>query len=401
MKLQFSDKQKQYMREADARWNFKVGAVRSGKSFVDTASMIPYRIRERSGDPGIVAILGVSSGTVERNVLQPMREIYGHKLIGQINNKNIARVCGEKVYCLGAEKISQVSKIQGASIKYCYGDEVAKWSPDVFQMLKSRLDKENSCFDGALNPEGPRHWLKEFIDDPKIDIYKQHYTIFDNPFLPKKFVDGLCKEYAGSVFYKRLILGEWALAEGLVYNMFSLDDHIVTGEIKYNPRCYYYVSIDYGTVNPFAALLIEYNPFTRVSTICKELYYKGRSDAPRVDNEAYYKMLCDLIGDINIRHIIIDPSAASMIQTIKKYGRYYCVGANNDVQNGIMEVTKYLNMKMLKVHESCKNVINEFHAYSFDSKKGGGEVVKEEDHAMDAIRYYIYTEARKLNVFYV
>ena len=98
-------------------------------------------------------ILGVSKESIERNVLQPMREIYTDKLVGNINNRNVARVCGEDVYCLGAEKVSQVAKIQGANIKYCYGDEIAKWNKEVFQMLKSRLDKPYSCFDGSCNPE--------------------------------------------------------------------------------------------------------------------------------------------------------------------------------------------------------------------------------------------------------
>ena len=152
-----------------------------------------------------------------------MREIYTSDLIGNINNRNVARVCGEDVYCLGAEKVSQVAKIQGASIKYCYGDEIAKWNKEVFQMLKSRLDKTYSCFDGACNPENPTHWLKEFLDNKKLDIYLQRYTIFDNPFLAPDFVEKLCIEYDGTVYYDRLILGLWKRAEGAIYRKFA--DH--------------------------------------------------------------------------------------------------------------------------------------------------------------------------------
>lgn len=176
--MQLSRKQNEYIVNATHRWNIKSGAVRSGKSYVDTAFVIPFRIRERAGQPGLNVILGVSKESIERNVLQPMREIYTDKLIGTINNRNIARVCGEDVYCLGAEKVSQVAKIQGASIKYCYGDEIAKWNKEVFQMLKSRLDKPYSCFDGSCNPENPTHWLKEFLDNEELDIYLQRYTIF-------------------------------------------------------------------------------------------------------------------------------------------------------------------------------------------------------------------------------
>ena len=215
--MQLTDKQNEYIRNANHRWNIKSGAVRSGKSYVDIAYIIPFRIRERAGKPGLNVILGVSRDSIERNVLQPAREIYTDKLVGTINSKNIARICGEEVYCLGAEKISQVAKIQGASIKYAYGDEIAKWNKEVFEMLKSRLDKPYSCFDGACNPENPTHWLKEFIDNEELDIYLQRYRIFDNPHLDPEFIKQLCKEYEGTVYYDRLIEGLWKRAEGAIY----------------------------------------------------------------------------------------------------------------------------------------------------------------------------------------
>lgn len=217
-----SPKQKEYANHAKSRWNFKTGAVRSGKSFCDIACVIPDRIITRKGKSGFAVILGVSKSTVERNVLQPMREIYGPKRIGIINSQNIAPIFGERVYCLGAEKVSQVAKIQGASIKYAYGDEVAKWNPEVFEMLKSRLDKAYSCFDGSCNPEHPTHWLKAFLDSDA-DIYQQHYTLFDNPYLPDEFVENLCKEYAGTIYYDRLIEGLWKRADGAIYRRFA--DH--------------------------------------------------------------------------------------------------------------------------------------------------------------------------------
>lgn len=219
--MQLSKKQNEYIINATHRWNIKSGAVRSGKSYVDTAYIVPKRIRDRAGLPGLNVIMGVSKESIERNVLQPMREIYTSDLIGNINNRNVARVCGEDVYCLGAEKVSQVAKIQGASIKYCYGDEIAKWNKEVFQMLKSRLDKTYSCFDGACNPEHPTHWLKEFIDNVELDIYLQKYTIFDNPFLDPEFVKQLCKEYEGTIYYDRLILGLWKRADGAIYKRFA------------------------------------------------------------------------------------------------------------------------------------------------------------------------------------
>lgn len=239
--MQLSKKQNEYIVNSTHRWNVKSGAVRSGKSYVDTVFVIPFRIRERAGKPGLNVILGVSKSSIERNVLEPMREIYTDALIGTINSQNIARICGEDVYCLGAEKVSQVAKIQGASIKYCYGDEIAKWNKEVFQMLKSRLDKIYSCFDGSCNPEHPKHWLKEFLDNDELDIYLQRYTIFDNPYLPEEFVKQLCKEYEGTIYYDRLILGLWKRAEGSIYKRFADNPEKfrckVVDEVSLDPEC--------------------------------------------------------------------------------------------------------------------------------------------------------------------
>lgn len=228
----YTNKQKEYIVNATHRWNIKSGAVRSGKSFVDVTFIVPMRIRERIGKDGLCFIIGVSKETIERNVLQPMRERYTSDVVGTINSRNIAKICGEDVYCLGAEKVSQVAKIQGASAKYIYGDEVAKWNEDVFAMLKSRLDKPYSCFDGSLNPEHPTHWLKQFIDSDA-DIYLQEYTIFDNSFLSKEFVQNLCDEYEGTIYYDRLILGKWVRAEGAIYRKFAD-----------NPKAYYCKLVD-------------------------------------------------------------------------------------------------------------------------------------------------------------
>lgn len=220
-----SDKQKEFIKEANHRYNFKVGARRCGKTYLDNLYTIPNRTMERKGLDGLYCIFGVSKGTIERNVLQPLRQIYGKNLVGTISSDNTAQLFGETYYCLGCEKINQVSKIQGTSIKYAYGDEVAKWNQEVFVMIQASLDKPYSCFDGALNPENQSHWLKkdflDRVDQDNLDVYVQHYTIFDNPFLPKEFVDNLCKEYAGTVYYDRLILGQWKNAEGIIYRQFA------------------------------------------------------------------------------------------------------------------------------------------------------------------------------------
>lgn len=246
-----SDKQKEYIRNAHHRFNIKIGARRCGKTYLDILYMIPKRIIERKGKDGLNVIFGVSKGTIERNVLQPLREIYGNELISAINSQNIACLFGEEVYCLGCEKANQVSKIQGTSIKYAYGDEIAKWCQEVFIMIQGSLDKPYSCFDGALNPESNTHWFKvdflDIIEEKGIDAYVQSYTIFDNPFLSKEFIDNLCKEYEGTVYYNRLILGQWCNAEGLIYKRFADNPKkYIWDKNKPLPQGYTIIGIDYG-----------------------------------------------------------------------------------------------------------------------------------------------------------
>lgn len=215
----WTKKQKEYGLNANHRWNVKLGAVRSGKTFQDKEDIIPRRIRERAGKDGLVFIIGVTEATIERNVLRPMRDKFGNNLVGTIN-KNKVWLFGEECYCLGAEKINQVAKIQGASIKYLYGDEVVKWNKEVFDMIKSRLDQPYSLADLTGNPEHKKHWFKEFIES-NADIYLQHYTIDDNDFLSTEFKENLRKEYEGTILYNRYILGQWCNAEGIIYVQFA------------------------------------------------------------------------------------------------------------------------------------------------------------------------------------
>lgn len=217
----FSQMQQQYLNNAIQRWNVKSGATRSGKTYLDFF-VIPKRIKRVRNMEGLAVLLGNTKGTLQRNVIEPLQHIWGTKYVTDIKADNTAMIFGERVYCLGADKKSQVDKIRGSSIKYCYGDEVATWSKDVFDMLKSRLDKEYSRFDGTCNPDNPHHWFKKFIDSDA-DIYLQNYTIDDNPFLPEVVKNNLKREYYGTVFYDRYILGKWTAAEGLIYRLIADD----------------------------------------------------------------------------------------------------------------------------------------------------------------------------------
>lgn len=244
--MKLSPKQKEFWNNANHRWNIKTGATRSGKTYLDYF-LIPKRIRATKGQ-GLIVLLGNTRGTLERNILDPMRQIYGNKLVGNISSDNTVMLFGKKVYALGADKRNQVARIQGAGIEYCYGDEITTWSEEVFQMLKSRLDKPNSCFDGTCNPDHPKHWFKQFLDSDA-DIYHQHYTIDDNPFLDPFFVEQLKKEYAGTVYYDRFILGKWTRAEGVIYKLFADDPEkyeITVEEAKNRLYQEINVGVDFG-----------------------------------------------------------------------------------------------------------------------------------------------------------
>lgn len=383
-----SPKQREFVKYGTHRWNFKGGATRSGKTYLDFRWIIPIRIRERIGKDGLAVILGVTKSTIERNVLEPMRNLYGDMLVGTISSDNTAWIFGEKCYCLGAEKVSQVSKIRGASIKYCYGDEVADWSEEVFALLKSRLDKEYSCFDGTFNPQYPDHWLKKFLDS-NADIFSQTYTIDDNPFLPESFKENLKKEYEGTVYYDRYILGLWVRAEGLVYPMFG--DGCITQDTPDTGD--YYISIDYGTLNPFSAGL--WCVGKKCAVRIAESYYSGREEKKQKTDEEYCDMVERLAGDKPIRAVVVDPSAASFIEALRRRGGFKVRHADNDVLNGIRTTSDFLRDGRIKIHAGCKDAIREFGLYRWDEKAESDRVVKENDHTMDEIRYMVMTVLKK------
>lgn len=225
--LSFTPMQREYWNNANHRWNIKTGATRSGKTFLDYYLM-PKRIRACTGR-GLVVLLGNTQSTLERNILDPMRNIWSPALVGNIASNNTVRLFGRKCYALGADRISQVAKIQGSEIEYCYGDEVTTWNEEVFGMLMTRLSAPNSLFDGTCNPDAPRHWLKRFIDsapEKQIDLYCQRYTLYDNPRLDPDFVVNLENELRGTVSYDRFILGLWKAAEGTIYKQFADDPSV-------------------------------------------------------------------------------------------------------------------------------------------------------------------------------
>lgn len=237
-------KQTEYLHNCSHRWNVKTGATGSGKSFLDYTVVIPKRLLAARGE-GLLVLLGNTKGTLERNILDPMREHWGQGLVGNISSDNTVKLFDKKVYALGADNKKHVSRIQGATFEYVYGDEVTTWSEEVFAMLKSRLRCEHSHFDGTCNPDGPQHWFKKFLDSDA-DIYQQSYTIDDGA-LPANVVADLKKEYSGTVYYNRFILGQWVPAEGVIYRLFADDPQkFIWPEDKPLRLQRLYIGVDFG-----------------------------------------------------------------------------------------------------------------------------------------------------------
>lgn len=382
--MPLTEKQLEYLQNCNHRWNVKTGATGSGKSFLDFTVTIPKRVMAAKGE-GLLVLLGNTRGTLERNILEPMRSWWPGQ-VGIIRGDNTVELFGKKVYALGADNKKHVARIQGATFEYVYGDEVTTWSQDVFEMLKSRLRCEHSHFDGTCNPDNPEHWFKKFLDSDA-DIYQQSYVI-DDGVLPGKVVEELKKEYSGTVYYDRYILGLWCQADGLIYKFGEenrVDEIPSAGE--------YYISCDYGTLNPFSAGLWCWDGKT--ATRIREYYYSGRDERSNKTDEEYYTELEKLAGDLHVKSVIVDPSAASFIEVIRRHKRFTVKKAVNDVLPGIMTTARYLQDGTIKIHRSCKDAIREFGLYRWDESSTEDRPIKENDHAMDDIRYFAMTILRK------
>lgn len=345
------------------------------------------------------ALCGKTIASLRRNVIMQMPEwLEGIFTVTERRSENKLIITSGNVtnyyYMFGGKDESSYSLVQGVTLAGVLFDEVALMPCSFVEQAMARCSVKGSKFWFNCNPESPSHWFYvEWIKKAKEhNILYLHFTMDDNLSLDPEIKKRYEKLYSG-VFYRRYILGLWVKAEGLVYPMFDRNTHVVSQMPKPSLRHRYYVSIDYGTVNPFAAGLYDYDPVEQKAIMIKELYYKGGSEK-RVDNEAYYKMLRDLIGNYQIEYIIIDPSASSMIETIQKYGEFSVVKADNDVLNGIQDVTKFINVGILFFHRSCKNTLDEFEAYSWDEDSTEDNVIKENDHSMDQLRYFCRTALR-------
>lgn len=403
--ITLSKKQAEYIRNAHHRWNFSIGAVRSGKSHIGIQYVIPHCLRKRRGMKGLNFIIGVTKETIERNVLTPIRSMWGEDAATQINTRNIAQVFGEECYCIGGGNADQVTRIRGSEIKFAYVDEIVDIHQEVFEMLKSRLSLPYSTCHATANPSYPNHFIKEFINTKEkgADIYYQQYSLYDNPFIPREYVRSLEIEYSGTVYFRRYVLGEWSKAEGLVYPMYEKAIGTAPDDIPTSEIC---VSIDYGTQNPFAAILWERKKLSTgdVWYGTRGYYYSGKETGKQKTDTEYVDDMEEFLAPeidtyMNNRNsdnisskirLIIDPSAASFIEAIRRRPWCKIIRADNDVADGIRQTATAIQTEKIKIDPSIKEWVQEAGNYVWDSKKED-TVVKEKDHYMDGTRYFVRT----------
>ena len=364
------------------------GSIRSGKTVSMAIGFILWSMYSFDGQ-----YFGISGRTIEslrRNVIVHLFTwLSGIVDIKErrSENKLIIR-CGNRVntyYLFGGRDESSYTLVQGVTLAGAYFDEVALMPRSFVEQAMARCSVPGSKFWFNCNPESPNHWFyQEIIKKADYHNYLYlHFTMEDNLSLSPAIRARYDRMYSG-VFYDRYIRGLWVVAEGLIYTMFNKDFHVVPTV----PRPYeqYYVSCDYGTLNPTAAGL--YGLYNGIWYKVEEYYFDARKEGRQKTDEEHYKSIDEMILDRNIRAIIVDPSAASFIEVIRRHGKYNVIQASNSVLSGIRLVATHLNLGDLKFNDCCEDTIREFGLYRWDEKASEDKPLKTNDHSMDETRYF-------------
>lgn len=290
-------------------------------------------------------------------------------------------------YLFGGRDESSYTLIQGMTLAGVLFDEVALMPRSFVEQALARCSISGSRYWFNCNPEGASHWFyREWILKAEAhNVLHLHFTMADNLALDPAVRARYETMYTG-VFYQRYILGLWVIAEGLVYPNFDATRHVVQ---EVPQEGLYYISVDYGTLNPCSMGLwcVTGTEAVRVD----EYYWDGRQRQQQKTDEEYYTDLEALAGDRMIQDVIVDPSAASFLTTIRRHGRFRVTGADNRVLDGIRYTSTLLTAGRIKIAESCKDIQREFLAYAWDDKAGKDAVIKANDHAMDDMRYFVMT----------
>lgn len=341
-------------------------------------------------------ICGKTVQSAERNIINPLRALrylpkHGYHLKWNRTDKLLTVTRGGKsnrFYVFGGKDESSAALIQGITLAGVLLDEVALMPRSFVEQAMARCSVEGSRFWFNCNPESPQHWFyKEWVEKAEEkNALHLHFDLEDNPSLSAAIIQRYKSLYSG-VFYQRYILGEWVLAEGLVYDF---GEKNITDKAPKSGL--YYVSIDYGTYNAFSAGLWCVLGETAVRE--KEYYYDGRAKGIQKTDAEYCDCIDELCDGREIMAVVVDPSAASFIAALKRRG-YRVRKARNDVLDGIRLTSRLLHNGNVKIHRSCADAIREFGLYRWDEKSTVDKVIKENDHAMDEIRYFCATVLRR------
>lgn len=372
------------------RINLLSGSVRSGKTWISLV-LWAFWIAMRPAD-GSYLMAAKTLTALHRNCLNLLQELVGENNFYFSISKKEGTLFGRKVYFEGVNDIRAENKIRGLTLDGAYCDELTLFSEDFFAMLLSRLSRPGAKLFATTNPDSPYHWLKvNYIDAAEkrgLSLLFLNFLLEDNTTLDAEYVENLKKEYTG-VFYDRFILGRWVVAEGLIYSMFNPSVHVKNlSGMKFDQ---YYISVDYGTQNPTVFLLFGHCSGKWYGI--KEYYYSGRERQKQKTDGEYADDMMEFIGNIPYTRIIIDPSAASFIAELKKRG-FRVKAGKNDVIDGIRFAGSLFAKGNLYLSDSMKRTISEIQAYTWDPKateKGEDKPLKENDHCMDAMRYFAYT----------
>ena len=370
------------------------GAIRSGK----TLSMVTGFFLWSMGSfrDCTFGLCGRTIGALRRNIIGNLSQWLGDLVeIRESRSENKLVVTGpdgrrNTYYLFGGQDESAYKLIQGITLAGVLLDEAALMPRSFVEQACARCSVPGSKLWFNCNPEGPEHWLyKEWILKAKEKrLLHLHFTMEDNPGLDPAVKERYRRMYTGA-FYRRYILGQWCMAEGLVYD-FRPEKHI-TSLLPCFGR--YYISVDYGTLNPFSAGLWCVSGGKAVRL--REFYHSGRETGKMRTDEEYHKALVELAGNLPVEQVIVDPSAASFIATVRSHGVFSVRKAKNEVLSGIRLVAELLREGSLQFAPGCKDSIREFSLYRWEENGEADRVIKENDHAMDDIRYFCATVLRR------
>lgn len=346
-----------------------------------------------SFDNSFFALCGKTIKSVKRNVAVPLLRTL-HDIGFTVREKlssNIFEVSlngkTNTFYLFGGRDESSASLIQGMTLSGVLFDEVALMPRSFVEQALARCSVPHSKLWFNCNPEYPQHWFcREWVRKTREkNIYYLHFTMDDNPSLSPEIRQRYQNLYSGS-FYDRFILGKWVATDGLVYPFMS-DDNMLS-DVPDVPFDDFAVSCDYGTVNPasFGLWALYNNVWYRIA----EYYYSSRRTGISRTDEEHYSALCQLIGDKKVSAVVVDPSAASFIEVIRRHAQFNVIPAKNNVLDGIRQTGSALKQGKIKICRPCSDCIHEFGLYRWSSD-GKDAPVKENDHAMDDVRYFVAT----------